>query len=359
LQSKNIQKWVFGIILVLLFIVVCKIFSPFFSVFLWSTLLFILFSPLHHKIAKNITSQTLKGRIAKTCLAALFSIFTVILIVLPLSFIVYQFFIQIRELTHSASALFDENPEFLENVNTHLSHLVFQVTGGNVSVSPEQISSQVKSIIRQSFQWSLEAGSGIIKNVGGFVINLVLMIFCLFFFYLDAMHLMKLITNAIFIRRDYMQELTKKFKDTTRSLFMGYLLVSLIQGIIAFIIFVIFRIESALVFAILTLICAFIPMLGAGVVWLPLGIFTFFINGEIVKGIVFMILCGGIISTLDNILRPLFLQDRVKLHPLVIFFSILGGIISFGFNGLILGPMLVIIFLTVLDLFLIEHKIIT
>jgi predicted PurR-regulated permease PerM len=140
---------------------------------------------------------------------------------------------------------------------------------------------------------------------------------------------------------------------------MGYLLVALFQGIIAFIIFTIFNIESSLVFAILTLICAFIPMLGAGVVWLPLGIFSFFINGEIVKGIVFMVLCGGIISTLDNVLRPLFLTDRVKLHPLVIFFSILGGIISFGFNGLILGPMLVIFFLTVLDLFLIEHKIAT
>jgi predicted PurR-regulated permease PerM len=127
---------------------------------------------------------------------------------------------------------------------------------------------------------------------------------------------------------------------------------------VAFIIFIIFGVESSLVFAILTLICAFIPMLGAVIIWLPLGIFMF-ANGEHIKAIVFVILCGGIISTLDNILRPLFLKDSVKLHPLVIFFSILGGIISFGFNGLILGPMLVIIFLTVLELFLNEHKIIT
>jgi predicted PurR-regulated permease PerM len=99
-------------------------------------------------------------------------------------------------------------------------------------------------------------------------------------------------------------------------------------------------------------------MVGAIIVWLPLGIFMF-VNGEYIKAIVFAVLCGGIISSLDNILRPIFLKDSVKLHPLVIFFSILGGIISFGFNGLILGPMLVIIFLTVLDLFLNEHKIIT
>jgi predicted PurR-regulated permease PerM len=58
---------------------------------------------------------------------------------------------------------------------------------------------------------------------------------------------------------------------------------------------------------------------------------------------------------MDNFLRPLFLKDRINLHPLVIFFAIMGGIAIFGFNGLVLGPMMIIFFLTVLDLFLIEH----
>jgi predicted PurR-regulated permease PerM len=53
----------------------------------------------------------------------------------------------------------------------------------------------------------------------------------------------------------------------------------------------------------------------------------------------------------------MFLKDRIQLHPLIIFFAILGGVSVFGFNGLILGPMIVILFLTMLDLFLIEHRI--
>jgi predicted PurR-regulated permease PerM len=358
MQSKNIQKWIFGIILIALFLVVCKLFAPFFSVLLWSTLLYVLISPLHHKIDDKIKTRTVKARIGRTSLAALFAFFTVILIVIPLSFITYQFFIQIRNLTHSAMTMFDENSEFFSNINTHISNFVFQVTGGSVSISPEQISSQVRSIFGQGLQWSVQTGSSILKNVGSFLLNLVFMVFCLFFFYLDSEHFSKFVKTTIFIRKDYMQTLISKFKDTTRSLFFGYIMVALIQGIIAFIIFVIFRVENALVFAILTIICAFIPMLGAGIVWLPLGVFIC-INGEIVRGIIFLILCGGIISLLDNILRPLFLQERVKLHPLIIFFAILGGIFSFGFNGLILGPMLVIIFLTVLDLFLNEHKIVT
>ena len=63
-----------------------------------------------------------------------------------------------------------------------------------------------------------------------------------------------------------------------------------------------------------------------------------------------MCISGVCISFLDNFLRPLFLKDRINVHPLVIFFSILGGINLFGMNGLILGPLIVILFFTVLDL---------
>jgi predicted PurR-regulated permease PerM len=63
-----------------------------------------------------------------------------------------------------------------------------------------------------------------------------------------------------------------------------------------------------------------------------------------------MVLCAIFISFLDNFLRPMFLKDRIKIHPLLIFFSILGGLKAFGFNGIILGPMIVILFFTIVDI---------
>jgi predicted PurR-regulated permease PerM len=124
----------------------------------------------------------------------------------------------------------------------------------------------------------------------------------------------------------------------------------------AYIIFSLFQVRGALVFAAFTFICVFIPMIGGGLVWLPLGMARI-LSGNIGGGLLFLIIAGLFISTLDNILRPMFLKDRIQLHPLIIFFAILGGVSAFGFNGLILGPMVVILFLTVLDLFLTEHKI--
>ena len=78
-------------------------------------------------------------------------------------------------------------------------------------------------------------------------------------------------------------------------------------------------------------------------------------GGNVIGGVLFMVFSMVFISGTDNILRPIFLKDRIKLHPLIIFFAILGGIFTLGFNGFILGPVLVILFLTVLDIFLDEH----
>ena len=97
-------------------------------------------------------------------------------------------------------------------------------------------------------------------------------------------------------------------------------------------------------------------MFGGAIVWLPIGA-SIILSGEPVRGVLFLIISGVFISLLDNVFRPLFLQDRIQLHPLIIFFAIMGGVSAYGFNGIILGPIAVILFLTVLDLFLTEHHI--
>jgi len=188
------------------------------------------------------------------------------------------------------------------------------------------------------------------------LISTLIMVFSLFFLFSDGPYLSKLFLNTIPIRREYIGTLTTKFLDITRNLFLGYIMVALTQSIVAFIMFTIFRVNGALVFAVITFILVFVPMIGALSIWLPLGIMMI-ASGNVASGILFMILSAIFISGIDNVLRPIFLKDRIKLHPLIILFAILGGLTVFGFNGLILGPMLVIFFLTVLDIFLTEHRI--
>ncbi|MDR1587692.1 MAG: AI-2E family transporter [Treponema sp.] len=353
---KLVQNAVFGAILIILFLLVCRLLSYFFTVLLWSILFYTLLGPLHQRIIRKMDFSTYRGKIVKNALAAVFSLGTIFLILIPLVFVSFQFYRQITDLIHAARDYLYNNPGIFNDTLVRASEFIADVSSGLVVIDPVDLRTRLIQLLTQSLQNVFYTSSTIARNISAFGVGIVFMLFCLFFFYLDGPYLAQLAKHTIPIRREYMSALVGKFKDITRNLFLGYIMVALVQAVMAYIIFSIFRVRGTLVFAALTLICAFVPMFGAGLVWLPLGVIRI-ASGQMVEGILFLAVSGFFISLLDNFLRPMFLQNRIQLHPLVIFLAILGGVSTFGFNGLILGPMVVILFLTVLDLFLTEHNI--
>jgi predicted PurR-regulated permease PerM len=95
---------------------------------------------------------------------------------------------------------------------------------------------------------------------------------------------------------------------------------------------------------------SFIPVGGTALIWIPASIFLF-IQGAFVKGIILLGLGVFVISMVDNVLRPYFLSSRTKIHPLLLFFAVLGGIEAFGLIGLVAGPLIVTFFLTLVEIY--------
>jgi predicted PurR-regulated permease PerM len=355
-HSRLIQTVIFAVILIALFLVVCGLFKPFFTALLWSTLLYILFSPLHKRLVRRLDLKTIKGKIFKNIWAAVFALGTIIIVLIPVFFVSFVFFRQIVDLVRYLRDAFNQRPEMLQTFFEKISTFLRDISGNQIDISSGEIWRQITGFLSNSLQDMVKISSNIAKNIGGFSLNMALIMFSLFFFYADSSYLSQLALHAIPIKKEYLSALTKKFMDITRSLFLGYILVALCQAVMAYFVFLIFRVNGALVFAALTFICVFIPMIGGGLIWLPLGIVRI-ASGDTAGGIAFLIVSGILISSIDNLLRPFFLKDRIQLHPLIIFFAIMGGVAVYGFNGLVMGPVLVIFFLTVLDMFLIEHKI--
>jgi predicted PurR-regulated permease PerM len=354
--SSKMQSYVLGAILVLLFIAVCRLFAPFFTVFLWSVLFYVILSPLHRRTTKNLDYHTIRGKIFRSIWAGVFALGTAVLILMPLFFLASRFFRQIIELGRRAADTLNARPAFLHDFLETVSRLVRELTLGQIELSADQIGTQISGLLSSAFQRMVQMSSSIVLNVGVFFLSLILMIFCLYFFYLDGPYLARLLFHSIPIRKEHLTALSGKFMDITRNLFFGYIIVALIQAILAFLIFLLFRINGALVFAGLTFICVFIPIFGGSLVWIPLGV-SMFLGGRTGEGVLFSLVSLVVISGLDSFLRPWFLKVRIKLHPLVIFFAILGGVSVFGLNGVLLGPLVVILFLTSLDIFLTEHDI--
>jgi predicted PurR-regulated permease PerM len=351
-----VQTLVFAAILVVFFIMVCGLFAPFFTVLLWSVLLYILVSPLHHRLIRNLDFSKPAGSILKNFWAVLFALGTAVVILFPLTFVGSAFSRQIVELARFIREVFSERPEAMNHFFDRIAILIHDLSQGQIRITGGEIERWIMELLNSSLQRLFSLSSRVARELGSFFVGMVMLVFTLFFLYVDGPYLSRLVLHAIPIRREYLKTLTGKFMDITRSLFFGYIMVALIQSVMAYIIFTIFSIKGALVLAMVTFICVFIPMIGGGLVWLPLGLIRVF-SGDVLGGVIFLIVSGFFISLLDNLLRPMFLRDRIQLHPLIIFFAIMGGVSVYGFNGLILGPMIVILFLTVLDMFLNEHKI--
>ena len=355
-QQKPIQSYIFAGILILLLLAVFRLFAPFFTPLLWSILLYIIFNPLHRRITKSIDSKTLKGKILLKVWAGIFTLGTVVLIIFPVLFISRLFYLQMQELGRNLLSFVHDRPDFTQELLDRVLSFIISVSAEQFAITVYDVEEQIRIFITNITQNMISHGTNIFQNIGRFVLNILIMIFSLFFFYIDGPYLSKLVLKAVPIRAEYIHSLTSKLKNITRNLFWGYIIVALLQSVVAFIIFSIFNIRGSLVLSAVTFILVFIPMFGAAIIYIPITIIII-LSGRIVTGVVFLVVSIVFLSGIDNVLRPFFLKDRIQLHPLIIFFAILGGLFAFGFNGFILGPVFVILFLTVLDLFLTEHKI--
>ena len=354
--DRPIQSYVLGAILVLLLLAVLRLLAPLFTPLLWAVLLYIVLSPLHRRLVGSLNFDTLKGKILRNFWAGVFTLGTIVIILIPISLVITIFFQQIMEMASTARELLNERPEYLHDLFEKISVFIHDISAEQIEITADDINLQLRTFITTELQRMVYLSSNIFRNVGGFSLNMLILAFSVFFFYVDGPYLTRLVLRAIPIRGEYISALTVKFMEITRNLFLGYIIVAALQSLVAYIVYTIFGIKGSLVLAVLTFILVFLPMIGATLIWIPLGILKI-ASGDIAGGLLFMVVSLVFISGIDNVLRPFFLKDRIQLHPLIILFSILGGLFAFGFNGFILGPVVVIFFLTVLDLFLTEHKI--
>jgi len=144
--------------------------------------------------------------------------------------------------------------------------------------------------------------------------------------------------------------LVKQIRDIVISTLYGGVAVSIAQGTIAGFTFFILGISNPAIWGLATSIASFVPIVGASSVWVPATIYLF-ITGEILKGVALAMVGIFGISLIDNILKPIIIGGRTRMPILVIFFSILGGIKLFGLIGLIIGPLVLALFVSVIEIF--------
>jgi len=325
--------------LILLGYLVVLIVAPFAIPLAWSAILAIFFSPVYVHVAKRSTPT----RAAVVC-----TIGVTLLLIVPVMLVLTYAGREALE----ASAFFKQMlgsgsllPQRAANyVQAHLPASMQDVDiVGPLRQGGERVATYIAARLGE-----------LVKNLFAFVVNLLILLFALFFMFRDGGKILRAIRHLIPFDREIQDEMLSESRDLIFASVAVALLVAAIQGILGGMAFAVTGLAAPVFMGVLIAFCSIVPVVGSALIWVPATLWLGF-HGHWWKALVVVAISGGVASVLDNIARPLLMRNRTRLNDLLLFISILGGLDVFGLIGLVIGPTVVAAALAVFQVYA-EHR---
>jgi len=337
----------FLLILVVLVLAGCYlVFRPFLTeIFVAAILASVFYTPFKH------LSEFLKGR--NKLAALLMCLLLLVIIILPAfklmayagekSVVAYNATVDFFAV-HTVNDLFKN--EFFQQGALQYIHL------GQYNFYNDTFQATLLEVLKQSSNWLLSGATFALKETTNFVISLLLIIITMFFFFVDGDKMLKRLMNLSPLPDKYDLELFQKFRKVSYVTFISTFVVALAQGVVGAVGFAIVGFPAFLA-GVLTALLSLLPYIGSAIFFIPAGIY-YLLAGAIWQGI-FILLWGTFLTgTIDNIIRTYMVKGEVEINPIFVLFSILGGVVMFGFWGVIIGPLIISLAVTVLHIYEME-----
>jgi len=345
MQLKNYNTYFFILALAVISVLAFLLFKPFLTAILMAVILAIVFRKPYKFFLKIVKNK-------KPAASALTCVLVLLVIILPVSMMLGLMANEAGGIYKKVSA--EEN--FYQNrVITGLNYIknlpFVQNMGIEKMLSQEELTKSFKDVSHGFLVFIQKA----YQNVAGFIIWVFVMFFTLYYLLMEGKSIAKKIIFISPLRDAHEKVLLGKFISMARATLKGTIIIGIIQGTIGGITFAIVGVPSPVIWGVIMIILSIIPAIGSGLVWFPVGVAMFFM-GNIWQGVTILAVGLGIISIIDNFLRPKLVGMDTQMHPLLVFFATLGGIITFGLIGFIIGPIIMALFLTLWEIYAVEFK---
>jgi len=307
-------------------------FFPYLKTIALAAALAILVSPIHRRLIVRF-----KG--ARSLSAALITLLVIIAVALPVAFISFQIFQESRDLYNDISA---NRATYLETFNQLLRNTVGRYF--------PQFKLDTTDLIKQGATWIISNFNyffaSAITTIGHGVLGLI----ALFYLLRDGDKFTSALMDYSPLPDRYDRDILSKLQTAVQSVFRGSLLVALIQGVLTAIGLTIFGVPSPALWGSIAAICALIPGVGTSLILIP-AILYLFLTGQDLRGIGLTIWAVFAVGLIDNVLGPSLIGQGIRIHPLIILFSVIGGISLFGPLGFIFGPLSVSLLMALLEIY--------
>ena len=187
-------------------------------------------------------------------------------------------------------------------------------------------------------------------GTASFFFDIFVLLFSMFYFLKHGQETMDTILGYMPLSTADRKKMVEVGLSVSRATIKGTLVIGIAQGALGGLGFAVAGIPAAVFWAAVMAVLSIIPGLGATIVWLP-GVVYLLMTGHTVAGVALLAWCAGVVSSIDNVLRPILVGRDTQMPQILILLSTLGGLAMFGPSGLILGPMLAALFMTVLTIY--------
>lgn len=304
----------------LLLLVCGLLIHPFFGSISWAIALAVIAHPLHRWLA---------GRIGKPSLAAAIAVVVIaVVIVAPAIFVGHNVVTEAAKGVQAIQSGFDEG-KLQDQFSKHSRF-------GSVYSSLDQqmnLSGQLHGFAKNLAQLIAKAAWGSVTVV----LQLVLTLFVLFFLFRDRRKALEMMRSLVPLSGRETDQVFRRVGDTIHATIYGTVVVAMVQGTLGGLMFWWLGLPAPILWGAIMALLAIVPVMGAFVVWMPAAIFLG-AGGEWGKAIILTAWGTVVIGLIDNMLFPVLVGKRMRMHTVPVFFGIVGGLALFGAAGLVLGP---------------------
>ncbi len=311
---------------------VYRLLQPFLPALAWAFALSIIAHPIHRLVSKGISQRGVSAGLTAGLVA--------LLILGPALFVAQQLTTQATQALEwmQDESAFDAWQETLD-ANPRLEQLV-QSLHENFDLAGE--SQQILSAFTKNM-------TGWLAGTIWLGMQLLIMLLTLFFLLRDNQQAVAAVRSLVPLSNREANKVFATVSDTIHATIFGTVAVAMVQGFMGSLIFLILGIKGALLWGLIMGLLSIVPYLGAFVIWGPVAV-VLAVQGDWIRAIVLTVYGLTAIGLIDNLLYPLLVGRRMRLHTLVAFFAILGGVATFGMSGIVLGPVIVAITLALVDI---------
>ncbi|HTR02730.1 MAG TPA: AI-2E family transporter [Thermoanaerobaculia bacterium] len=320
-----------------------RIFEPFFAPIYWAFLLaFMLFG------VNRWMRRAVRGR--NGLAAALMTVAVALGVAIPAAVGAVAFARQAVELAHrlSAAAQLYQIAGVGDVLKIPVIGRGLDLLRDRFHVDTDQVRDWLIQGAQQAVQFLFARSRDVLFGAFGIFANVALTLFVLFFFFREGDALAAKLIRLIPFDADRKRRLNDHLQAVTRAVVFSTVVTAIIQGVLLGIGFWVTGVPSPLVFGVLAGVASFVPLVGTGLVWVP-AVLYLWVQGVAWKTVFLLVWSAVVVGSADNVLRPLLASGKSRVGTLTVFFGVLGGLATFGFIGLFLGPVILALVLALLE----------